>query len=141
MKVMLQKRATGLVPATDKDAEIYNALRIGDYIYVEYRRPRNPQHHRKMMALLRIVLENQEKYATIEHVLLEIKLRLGWYEEHVRLSGEVILVPKSIAFASMDQDTFALFYNRTVTVVLEEFLVGMTGDELDAAVDEVLRFA
>lgn len=45
---------------------------------------RNPGHHRKMFAMLELVLDNHPRYTEMEDLLLDMKLRSGHYVEHVR---------------------------------------------------------
>lgn len=109
-------------------------------VRVEYKRPRNVQFHRKFMALVNLVYDNQERYTNREALLTELKLQVGHYQEHVTLGGKLIYQPKSISFASMDDDEFSIFYAKVVDVVLRHFLTGMSEDELNTMVDSLLGF-
>ena len=56
----------------------------------DLRKARNPDHHRKGFALITLIFDSQEKYLTMEDLLIELKLMCGWYVEHVRSSGELV---------------------------------------------------
>ena len=83
---------------------------------------RNPKFHRKYFALLGLVFDSQDKYANKEHFLTEIKLKIGHYDEHVTLEGELILKPKSISFDKCEELDFQEIYSKTIDVCLKHFM-------------------
>lgn len=92
MKLMLMKTSDGvLIPATDHDRDTYDKLRRNTHYKADLRKARNPDHHRKGFALINLIFENQEQYTTLEDLLVELKLRAGWYTEHVRTVNSPIL--------------------------------------------------
>lgn len=136
------KTVDGLLrPSSDDDTEKLKRFRAGDVIRAEVVRPRNGQHHRKAMALLKLVFENQERYETFEDLLVEFKLRTGHYQEHLTVKGKVVYIPKSIAFANMDQDEFSEWYGKAISCALKYFLPTMSRMELDEAIERILGFA
>lgn len=140
MKGYFRKVGGTLVPDDDETVEQLRKLKAGNVVLVDYRRPRNIKFHRKFMALVSLVYDNQETYSNREALLTELKLQVGHYKEHITLGGKIIYQPKSISFASMDEDEFSLFYSRVVDVVLRFFLTGMSEDELNEMVDSILGF-
>lgn len=110
-----------IVPSGHHDQTEFDKLRPTNEYKIDARKARNPDHHRKGFALINLIFENQEKYTTIEHLLTELKLRVGWYTEHVRTSGELVMIPKSISFADMDQTQFEEFYNRVTDIAIQEY--------------------
>lgn len=135
-----KKIGGALIPDDDATVDQLQKLKVGEVVRVEYKRPRNVKFHRKFMALVNLVFDNQEKYNNREALLTELKLQVGHYEEHITLGGKVVYQPKSISFASMDEDEFTQFYSKVVDVVLRYFLTGMDEDELNSMVDSVLGF-
>ena len=69
------------------------------------------------MALVRLVFENQERYNSIEDLLVEFKLKVGHYKEHITTDGKIVYVPKSISFSQMDEYEFNEFYNKALNVL------------------------
>lgn len=110
-----------LVPSSHHDQTEFDKLRMGNQYKVDARKARNPDHHRKGFALINVIFENQERYTTLEDMLVELKLKTGWYTEHIRSDGELIYVPKSISFADMDQTQFEEFYDRVTRIAIEEY--------------------
>ena len=135
-----RKIGGALIPDDDATVDQLKKLKAGDVVLVDYKRPRNVKFHRKFQALVNLVYDNQDKYTNREALLTELKLQVGHYEEHITLGGKVIFRPKSIAFASMDEDEFSTFYSSVVDVVLRHFLTGMDEDELHGMIDSVLGF-
>jgi len=125
MKLMMQVMELGgvkvLGPATKTDQEIFEKFRGTTWYKVDARKARNPGHHRKGFALLNLIFENQERYRTIEDLLVEVKLKAGWYTEHIRSDGAITYIPKSISFADMDQLEFEAFYSHLIDIAIQDY--------------------
>jgi hypothetical protein len=139
MDVCLTKRYGVLVPATKQDEELLGDVKSGETVRVKVTRPRNPYHHRKMFALLNLVLENSD-FRSIDHLLTDLKVRVGHYEEYITADGAMVFIPKSISFASMGQAEFNVFYNRVLNTVIENYMP-MDADDLERQVERVLQFS
>jgi len=134
MKIHLVKTLDGSLKASDKEAtEALKKIKLDTVVSCEIKRKRNYEHHKKFFALLNLVLENTEKYDTIDQLLVEVKLRLG-YVSTLIVDGNICYTPKSISFAKMKQDTFNKFYSKTIDIVLKYFLIGANKQELENAV-------
>jgi hypothetical protein len=139
MKIRLKKIGDLLSPALPCDAEYTDKLKQGEIIEVNSKRPRQAWRHDKYFALLHIVVDNTD-YIKVEQVLTLIKLKLGHFETIINTNGKVVYKEKSISFGSMDEDTFRIFYNDTVNVVLRDFLTNWEDEDIQTAIDEVVRF-
>lgn len=128
-----------LVPADDAASAALTKIKHGSDVQVEIKRPRNIRHHRKFFALMQLVYQNQEKYDTIEHLVAALKAAVGHCDFLPGRDGGLIAVPKSIAFAKMDQVSFDAFYDRCIDVIARHFLPGVDSDELRAEVEELIR--
>lgn len=147
MKIFLERRQFGWRGATEEDNSKFERLNkrmevaaVGSAMVMEVKRPRNLVHHRKGMALLRYVFENQSKYKNIEDLLVELKLRCGHYQEHITLDGEIVLVPKSIAFSELDQDSFDELYEKMVQVAITHLLPIMNKGDEAQHLENISRF-
>jgi len=127
---LLIKTERGLRGATDTDHAEWQkfrrrleALKLGEYLRLESSKPRNGQHHRKLMALLQLVADNSETYNTVDKALVAVKLVSGHVEPAIHPeTGELLQIPKSIAFDAMDQDAFDAFYTAAIDGVLQHIL-------------------
>jgi hypothetical protein len=139
MRAMLLKTPQGLRGATPADHEAWSKFRRrletmkpGKWLRIEATSPRNGAHHRKMFALLQLVAENSETYNTVEKALVAVKLVVGHFEPAVHpQTGELIQVPKSISYESMDQDAFEAFYSAALDGVLQHILPTMDRETAD----------
>lgn len=122
-----------LEPASAYYASMLRArrLRVGDLVHADLTKPRNPKHHRLVFALLQRVLDNQDGLVTIEQLLTVVKIKTGRVETIVDASsGKVFYVPQSIAFASMDQGEFSVFWTDLCRVVARDYFPGMSVDQV-----------
>lgn len=111
----LTRTLAGLSAADDASKEILRKIKIGKVVKCEVSQPRNIQHHRKFFALLNTVWQAAGDWATVDDLLIELKIKLGVTREVViRESGEVIKIVGSISFAAMDQTEFDKFYERAI---------------------------
>ncbi len=73
-----------MIPATDADQQTFEKMRTNNWYKTDARKARNVDHHRKGFALINIIFDNQDRYQNMDDLLVELKLRAGWYHEHVR---------------------------------------------------------
>lgn len=140
-EIFLRKRPDGLLePDTDTSEQYIKSWKVNDVHRAEVRKPRNYEFHKKFFALVKVVYENQDRYDTMKDVLTEIKLRTGHYHEHVTLNGVIIYVPKSIAFANMDEFQFQQFYDKAIGIILKHFFPRVSEADLRGWVDEIIGF-
>jgi hypothetical protein len=127
------KRVGGaLVPADYHADDIVHGIPEGGEVLVTVRRPRNPKYHRWFFALLQKVIENTDARWNEEQLLYALKMATNHCEPVPALTGEVILRPKSINFASMGEIEFKSF----VTRCLDEIHLNL-GIDPDLLMDEV----
>ena len=139
MKIHLVRREDKLIPLSVEDFDRLKRIKEGQIILVDYKKPRNPLFHNKFMSMVRVVYDNQEKYARIEGVLNVIKVGIG-HCDTMEFHGVEIQIPRSIAFGNMDELEFQPFYDRAVTFVLARFLPTVTAEELEEYVTAILRY-
>lgn len=139
---MMMKQADGrLAPSLEHDAEKLRRIKLGDIVECTIVKKRNGKHHRKAMALLQFLFDNQDRYDVFKDFLVEVKLRTGHYYEHITVKGTIMYLPKSIAYENMDQVEFDLWYNKVINAALKYFVKGMSRVELEKAVEVVMGFA
>lgn len=147
MRAMLIKTEKGLRGSTPDEHTAWlkfrrklEAMKPGDWLRLEWVRPRNPKHHRKFFALLHVISENSETYDTTEKALVALKLVTGHFDLVVDpKSGQIVQVPKSISYERMDQDEFERFYSQAIDAVLQYILPQMDKALMDRLVDMVIQ--
>lgn len=132
----------GLQPtfaATDDEGlAMFRKLKPGEEVWCEIKKARNPKHHRQYFALLHLVFDNQEKYRHFEHFRKAVQVAAGHVDELITLEGEVLLIPKSVDYASLDEIEFSKVFSETMAVCVDHFLKGV---DLNYLRDEVSRYA
>lgn len=147
MKAMLLKTDKGLRGATPADQEAWakfrrrlETMKPGTWLRMEWARPRHGKHHRKFFALLNLVAENSETYDTTEKALVAVKLVTGYADPIIDpTTGELIQVPRSIAYDAMDQDEFEGFYSAAIDGVLRHILTSMDRDTADRLLEMIIE--
>lgn len=132
-----RKTLTGFEPVSEAAREWWAKTKLGQIVELKGRRPRNPGHHRKLFALLKLLADNTENFINTEHALMAVKATTGhgaWTKPHPAASREMFF-PESIAFDAMDQDAFNTFYEAAVTAVLK-FWLPVERSELSQAIEE-----
>lgn len=125
-----------LIPGDESVQDKMQKVENGTDLIIEIKFKRNPLFHRKAFALLNLVFQSQDRYKTLEDLLIEFKLKSGHYQEHITTKGKVIYQAKSIAFDEMDQIEFEELYSKWIDIALLHF-VSMEKQELET---ELLRF-
>ena len=146
MRAVLIKTERGLRGSTPADHEAYTKLKRrlermkpGTWFRMEWAVPRHGPHHRKLFALLTLVAENSETYDTTAKALVAIKLVVGHYEPFIDpKTGELLQMPKSIAYDAMDQDEFDEFYSAAIDGVLRYILPHIDKVQADRLIDMIV---
>lgn len=151
-ELYLTKTAGGALASADQQSAEYIAkLKLGATVTATVRQPRNVRFHRKFWALLNVAYDawepvgkeykGQPVQKNFEQFRRDVTILAGYYESTYTLKGDVRLVPKSISFASMDEDEFGKLYSAIIDVILSRILTNYTKDDLDNVVENVLRFS
>lgn len=143
---MLIRSDKGLRGATPADHEAWTKFRRrietmkpGTWLRMEWSRPRNGQHHRKFFALLQLIAENSETYDTVEKALVAVKLVSGYCDPFIDpKTGELIQLPRSVAYDAMEQDEFEQFYSAAIDGVLQHILPDITSAQADRLLDMII---
>lgn len=125
------KRGNGLFPADPVTETMLEGVGQGQTVTTdEPRRRRNPQFHKLMMSILQKVVENTDnRYADIDDLMFELKVRTGMFKEIDTRRG-VRLVPRSISFASMSEQKFKRVSDRWLYVISTEIMPGVDPESL-----------
>ena len=78
----------------------------GETFTFSYRCPRSPQHHKWFFSRLDVLLGMQESFADTEHLLVFLKVGAGFVDFLPGMDGQLVAVPKSIAWHLLDEREF-----------------------------------
>lgn len=133
-----------LYPASEEAQEYLKKVKEGEAVTVTLKRIRNYQFLKKWFSLVKYGFElwspDFEGEKNFERFRRDITILAGFYEQTVRLNGEIRTEAKSISFGSMSADEFEELYGKTIDVLIKYVCSNYTGDELRAVVDTIETF-
>jgi hypothetical protein len=137
MKLLVINTPRGLVPLGDDDYEEKRKLKLGQTYSVEVKVVRNVDFHRKYFALIAYAWEfldeqETERFKNKENFRKYIEIAAGHCDVifHPRLQ-EFVEIPKSIAFAKMDNTAFSDLYGRVKDVIFSIIGDRVTQEEFE----------
>jgi hypothetical protein len=134
----VSKTVQGWVPVSQAAREFHAKTKLGQVVDMRGKRPRHPKHHRKLFALLGIIVENTELFANADDALIGLKAITGhghWGDVRAGSRVKDVFYPASINFESMAQDEFEAFYDKAIAAV-QRWWLPVADEELRAAVEE-----
>lgn len=128
-----------VLAAVDADAEEeLEKLPRGEQLRADVVKPRNSGLHRKAFALLKVVLPHTN-YPNIERLRAAMTIGAGWVDDVIEpYTGNVMWIPRSWAFDSMDDLEFREFYNALINVALK-IVPNSSKQDWEDAVDHIVR--
>ena len=135
MKIFFIKRENKIEPIYRMSMDYVDAMQRNVIYSAEMRKPRNPKFHNLVFALAKCALDNMPenrqawKHYTPYEFIKMLQIEIGATEKMIRLNGEVVQIPKSIAFESMDENEFEKTIAEPMFEVCAKIL-GCTVDEL-----------
>lgn len=120
MKINFIKAAGGsLIPNDDFDAEKMVKFKTGEVYEVDIKLVRNPQFLRKVMVFFHFCEDHWDGEKVYEYVSSkqqfdtfrkDLTILAGFYVQTTRLDGTIRTEAQSLAFGSMDEETFQECY-------------------------------
>jgi hypothetical protein len=132
----LRKTATGFEPADAQSVEAHRKFKLGEVYRANVVKPRSYQHHKLCMSLLNVTFQNQDKYSNFEQFRKAVAIEAGHCETLITMQGEVLQLPGSLSYESLDEVQFTKVMAAMMTVCCK--ILGMNAPELEA---EVSRYA
>lgn len=110
----------GLRPHTPDDAEKMVAISLGHTFELVPVTKRSERQLRTYWKALGMAVKATGRWPSAEHLHRDIKMTLGYREQSVNLrTGEVSLVPDSIALDKMDHETFLAFMDQAMALLAD----------------------
>jgi hypothetical protein len=136
-ELYLKKHSIGLLPADERSREYLARLKQGQAVEAKVKRVRNLQQLRLWWALIGVIWEHQETYATKEQVHDAFKIWLGHYEDIRLKDGRTAVKPKSIAFGDLSQDAWEELFDQAIKMVTERIIPGVSDTDLRQHLQEM----
>jgi len=123
-------------PVYPSDIDKTAKMQPGEIRLLEIKNPRNLKHHNKFMAMIRMTVDNSDDWRNEEHLLFYIKTLLG-YGEYVKFKTNMVFIPSSISFESMEQQDFEeKIYNPGIKILAD--ILGITPLDIESNYDRYL---
>jgi hypothetical protein len=135
----MKREGNHLVPTDAVAAEMLAEVPAGTGVMVTVKVPRNLRQFRLAWALADIISKSVDFLHDREDAMTWLKIK----SRHVRmihdpLRGTTAIVPKSIAFASLDQVGFARLLSRMIYVTTTEIIPGLEAGALRAELESIV---
>ena len=152
---MLRTLSGQLVPLNDEEAQLLSRVKTGAVVECDIVQKRNPLFHRKFMALAKLGFDiwteinpitvahhGQRVLPNFDRFRKDITILAGFYEPTYNIKGELRLEPRSISFATMEEEEFEQLYSAVIDVLINNVLANSRLDAktLRHHVDQVLAF-
>ena len=128
------RRGNYLTPADIHAEDWLNAIPEGKEVLIDWRKPRHPENHRHFFAILKLACEQLENYPDVDSLLDCLKIGCNHVRPVMKANGDMIFLPKSINFASLDEESFKRFKNRALYVLSQ--ILGYDATTLLPEIDE-----
>jgi len=126
------RKGNTLVPADIHADELLAGIPESKEVLVTIRRPRSIDHHKFFFAMLAKVVKSS-KFGDVDELLDAIKLIVGHADMRMNMDGTFQLRPRSIDFASMDEEAFKRFKKRALWAISTH--LGINAEALMEEVD------
>ena len=95
-----------IMPSDRQSAEGFNRLKLHKLYRAKVWEPRNIKYHRLFFGLCNLVIQNSEKWQTVDQFRKAFLVYAGFVSIVPGINGVDIPVPDSMAFDKMDEETF-----------------------------------
>ena len=132
------------VPIDDDAKRIFDTFQIGQKFEVVPWKDRNVGFHRKLFALLNLVVHNNSNWKAAYFLLKLIQMDIGSVDIGKDMNGIIVQFPKSIAFKSMSEPTFTKLFSDIVNYMLANLTIllpGMSRELFNVYVQSILDMA
>lgn len=142
--IKLIKHGSVLIPIDEEGEELLTKWKNGDVINCKVSKVRNGGFHRKFFALIQTIWDfgGFQIWSNKKAMRLWLTIKSGHFEEIQRKGFPVQYAAKSISFASMDQMTFEVLFQRIIDEAIEMNMCGNDGEEkIRENVEALVRFS
>ncbi len=118
--VQVEMTPRGLRPLTADDAEKMASMKHGQVFDLSPVGKRSSKQLRTYWKALGLVAKVTGKWASAENLHRDSKMTLGYREEAVNMrTGEITLVPDSVALDKMQHEEFCEFMNQAMALIAD----------------------
>lgn len=128
---MLVQKVDGVLrPYADYDVAMFERIPEWVAMRIQVAQPRSGPRHRLYRVILRIVVDNTDKFSTEDGLHKTLLLACNVTEPVITTDGEFIYCPSSTAFDAMPEDEFKLYFDRAMEIITSIIIPGLDLDDL-----------
>ena len=121
LEIVMKRDGGCLRPYGDAAWDRFDSVRTTKPVIVTVHQARNPEHSAKLWAMAAKVSDFDKDFIDGEDAVEWVKMNIPSMRRfRVLHDGTVVVSTKSISFASMDQISFARFYDRALWLWAEK---------------------
>lgn len=135
MQIEMVKNAGGVfVPAFDRDLPRLIKFKNGEQYTAEFKLTRNPSFHRKMFSFFNFCFEhwsadmtpltNADETTQFDRFRKDLTILAGFYDQTVRLNGDIRTEAKSLSYANMEPEEFERCYSSMINAAIKHVFAG-----------------
>ncbi|QTL40577.1 DUF1367 family protein [Xenorhabdus budapestensis] len=135
MEIQMVKSPGGVfVPAFEHDLPRLTKFKNGEMYTADIKLTRNPAFHRKMFTFFKFCFEHwsadkagldcMDEHSQFTRFRKDLTILAGFYEQTVRLNGEIRTEAKSLSYANMEPDEFEQCYSAMINAALRHIFRG-----------------
>lgn len=135
MEIEMVKCANGIfAPAFEHDLPRLTKFKNGEMYTFSAKLTRNPAFHKKMFVFFKFCFDHwcankagldcMDEHSQFERFRRDLTILAGFYEQTVRLNGDVRTEAKSLSFANMDSDEFERCYKAMINAAIKHIFRG-----------------
>jgi hypothetical protein len=138
VKAIWRREGRALVPASPEAEDMLRSMKPAAECFCHTHVPRNMRQHRLFWSLMGILVD-YGVFATSSAAADATKVATGHVTTLIMPdTGQTVMTPKSISFASMPQMDFNDFFRGALRAVCDRWLPGLDDEALEARVFEIV---
>src|SRR5689334_10736120 len=106
-----------LVPHAPHDEKMLERYPQDVPLRIQLAQPRSGPRHRLYRVILRIVVENTEKFSTEDALHKTLLVGCGVVEPVITPEADIIMCPSSTAFDAMPEDEFKAYFDKAMEII------------------------
>lgn len=132
--IMLVRTGEFLRPAAPLDGELLRELPAAKELRAAITVPTTPRSARQLRlyrGLLKLIVDNLDQNITADDLHMWLKLKMGVSAPVRQRNGDVVWVPRSVAFDKMTHEAFTAYFGEVKALLIEAFIPGMNSEALE----------
>lgn len=123
-EIIMRRTPQGLSPVDQYNWEQLTGdrIRVGDDVKCKVTKPRNLKFHCKFFAMIAATFDMQDEFETKAQWRAVVIAGAGYCDFVKGKDGQLVAIPKSIAFHRMDETEFERLYQDALTFICSRYV-------------------